>query len=69
MRFQKPIKNRKKLYSGVDPRIDREIEGLARIYDCSKSFVTNTLLGNVLGIKLEERYDAETNHKNRKRNR
>lgn len=56
MRYQKPIKNRQRLYAGVVSQIENKIESLARQHDCSKSFVTNTILAEALNIKIEERY-------------
>ena len=57
MRHQRPIKNRKKLYSGVLPQIERRVEELAFQHDCGKSFVVNTLLADKLKIVIEERFD------------
>lgn len=57
MRIQPRIKNRKDIHSGVTKEINRKIENLALRFDCSKSFVTNTLLADALGIELEYRYD------------
>lgn len=56
MRYQKPRKDRERLYAGVLERIKEKIEHLAIQHDCSKSFVTNTLLAEVLNIKIDERY-------------
>jgi hypothetical protein len=59
MRYQKPIKNRKFISAGTTAQIRHRIESLARQFDCSKSFVTNTLLADKLGIEIEERYYDE----------
>ena len=56
MRYQKPIKNREKLYAGVLNQVESKIGSIARQHDCSKSFVTNTILAEALNVKIEERY-------------
>jgi hypothetical protein len=55
MRFQKPLKDRERLYSGVHPKIKEAVKDIALRFDCSMSFVCNTILGEELNIKLEER--------------
>lgn len=57
MRFQKKDPNRQRLYSGVSQRIKERINNLAIQHNCSKSFVTNTLLAKVLNISIEEHYN------------
>jgi len=61
MRFQKPIKQggrgRAKLYAGVDAVVEDRIISLSQQHDCSKSFVANSLLAKMLGVKLEEYFD------------
>lgn len=68
MRIQRPIKNRQKLYSGMVKQIKDRIESLAYQHDCSSSFVTNTILADTFGIKLEDKYYdyKRSNRNNRK---
>ena len=65
MRFQRPIKNRERLYSGVDPKIKFKLMNMRDRYDCSMSFIINTILGDTLNVKLMERYDVEIRETNR----
>jgi hypothetical protein len=60
VRRQRSIKDRRRLYSGIEPRIDDKIMQLAARFDCSKSFVSNTLLAKALNISVEEHYDDTT---------
>lgn len=65
MRFQKPIKQggrgRARLYAGVDAVVEDRIINLSQQHDCSKSFVANSLLAKMLGVKLEEYFDDYKN--------
>jgi hypothetical protein len=54
MRIQSRGYRRDRLYSAVLEQIGTKIQHLADKYDCSKSFVTNTLLAEKLNIKLDE---------------
>lgn len=58
MRIMKPVKDRRSISAGTLYQIRARIESIARNYDCSKSFVINTLLADALNVDLEDRYDA-----------
>lgn len=58
MYYQKPTRGgRRKLYSGVDKQVERRVEQDAIRYNCSKSFVSNTILARYYHIVIEENYD------------
>ena len=50
---------RDKLYPRVEREIDEQVEHLARMHNCSKSFVVNTILADAFGIGVKERYYDE----------
>jgi hypothetical protein len=57
MRIMKPMAGRKRLSYGAAKKIRSRIEYLARIHDCSMSFVQNTLLARILNIDIGEAFD------------
>ena len=57
MRIQRPVKNRKQISSAVLYQIRNKVETLAERFDCSKSFVINTILAESLNIYIEEKYN------------
>jgi len=56
MRIQSRGYKRDKLYSAVLEQIKAKIARIAEQHDCSKSFVTNTILAEALRIKIDEVY-------------
>lgn len=56
MRIQPRTKGRRNVSSGVTKEINRRIEQTASRFNCSKSFVVNTMLGEALGLDLDEVY-------------
>ena len=56
MRIQTRIKNRRDVSAGVTKEINRRIEQTAAKFDCSKSFVVNTMLAEAFGIAVTEVY-------------
>ena len=71
MRFQARDPRREKLAAGVKHQIKNKIRSLALRHDCSMSFVTNTLLAQVLNVPIHEAYnepsDVTRKFKNGKR--
>ena len=58
MRIQPRTKEPKKQVSArTIRRVSEKIESTARKFNCSKSFVINTMLADAFGIKVEWRYD------------
>lgn len=57
MRYMRPAKGRKSLSFGALKSIRSRIEYLAKIHNCSMSFVENTLLARALDIDIGEAYD------------
>ena len=58
MRYQKPVRGgRSKLSSGVVKQVERRVEQDAIRYNCSKSFVINTILARFYHVVIEESYD------------
>ena len=58
MHILKPIKGEPRIpnTARLESLIKERIEYLAKVHDCSKSFVTNTILADGLGIKIREHY-------------
>ena len=56
MRIQSRVRGRRDVHSGVTKEIARRIEHTAARFNCSKSFVVNTMLGEALGIDMGEVY-------------
>jgi len=40
----------------VEHEIEAELDYLAKLHNCSRSFVMNTILANALNIKVKARY-------------
>lgn len=59
MRIQKRLAHRGRLDARVQWEIDEAIRNIALRSECSVALVENTLLGDALGISLEERYDED----------
>jgi len=60
MRIQRLKLDRERLYANLVVNIKNKVRAIAAKNDCSMSFVTNTLLADILGITVEERYDIES---------
>jgi hypothetical protein len=57
MFFQRPVQGgRERLYSGVERRVKERLESLAIRYNVTKSFVSNSILAEALGVHLAETY-------------
>lgn len=58
MRIQKPVRGgRKRVSAGVVKQIEQRVERDAIRYNCSKSFVVNTILARFYHVVIEEHYD------------
>ena len=58
MRYLKPVRGgRKQISSRVEDRIRNRVERDSIRYNCSKSFVINTILASFYNIVIEEHYD------------
>lgn len=58
MRIQKPVRGgRKSISAGVVKTVEQRVERDAIRYNCSKSFVVNTILARYYHVVIEERYD------------
>jgi len=59
MRISKRLpknQSRLPLYSATDPNVKHAINKIAAKFDCSRSMVVNTLLGDVLNIHIYDPY-------------
>lgn len=60
MFYQRKSLTRENLTGKVEAKVRQRVATLAIRYNCSKSFVTNTLLAEILDIKPEETiYDVK----------
>lgn len=47
---------RNKAYTSLEDEIEDELRNIAKIYNCSKSFVQNTIIAEALNIKVKAKY-------------
>lgn len=67
---QKRIKGgRDPVYSGVPPEIKKRVDILAREFNCSRSFVVVTFLGDALGVDVDRYYEIEDKRRKQARAR
>lgn len=65
MRIQRRGVKRIRIYPNVEEVIKKRVQFTAEKFDCSMNFVTNTLLAEVLGIKIDQLYYEDNHDKTR----